>query len=79
MIRAKRFKFDRRKGQGISVWNPKDPIKNQIELDKYLQEQLNKIFGSSDATRKEVVDYTVQTGDTVDSVTKLFGLSSTKK
>src|SRR3989339_348164 len=49
MIRAKRFKFDRRKGQGISVWNPKDPIKNQIELDKYLQEQLNKIFGSSDA------------------------------
>ncbi|MSU54713.1 MAG: M23 family metallopeptidase [Candidatus Staskawiczbacteria bacterium] len=35
---------------------------------------LGDIFGGSDEMRKEVVDYTIQIGDTVDSVAKMYGL-----
>ncbi len=36
---------------------------------------LGDIFGGSDETRKDVVNYTVQPGDTVDSIAKSFNIS----
>lgn len=52
MIYARAYKFDRRIGEGISVFNPGDPEEKRISLtDKQLQERINKIFGSSNTVR----------------------------
>jgi murein DD-endopeptidase MepM/ murein hydrolase activator NlpD len=39
-------------------------------------QSLGDIFGTPEAGRKEVIDYTVELGDTVDSVAAKFGISS---
>lgn len=51
-IYARTYKFDRRTGEGISVFNPGDPEEKRISLtDKPLQERINRIFGSSNIVR----------------------------
>lgn len=46
-VRVRTYKFDRRLGEGISVFNPGDrlPEKESFLTDKELQSQLDKIFG----------------------------------
>jgi len=52
LVYARPYKFDRRFGEGISVFNPGDPEEKQTTLtDKELQERINRIFGTSNAVR----------------------------
>lgn len=47
MVRVRPYKFDRRIGQGISVFNPGDKSKKETLLsDKQIQEKLDKILGT---------------------------------
>ena len=46
MAKARRYKFDRRLGEGISIFNPGDKPINGVDLgDERIQESLDKIFG----------------------------------
>ncbi|MBI2063739.1 MAG: serine protein kinase PrkA [Candidatus Yanofskybacteria bacterium] len=48
MVRARSYKFDRRLGEGISVFNPGDKSKREISLsDKQIQDKLDQIFGAN--------------------------------
>ncbi len=48
MVKARHYKFDRRLGEGISVYNPGDKQPEEISLsDKQIQESLDKIFGAN--------------------------------
>lgn len=48
MIKVRHYKFDRRLGEGISVFNPGDkPINNTNLSDEQIQKNLNKIFGAN--------------------------------
>ncbi len=50
LVYARAYRFDRRLGEGISIFNPGDPEKKQTTLtDKELQDRINKIFGTSNA------------------------------
>lgn len=50
LVYARASKFDRRLGEGISVFNPGDLEKKQTTItDKELQERINRIFGTSNA------------------------------
>lgn len=47
MIKARRYKFNRRTGEGISIFNPGDKpaIEREYFTDQYLQRRLDDIFG----------------------------------
>ena len=47
MVKVRPCKFDRRLGEGISVFNPgdKQPEKEIVYADKQIQEKLNGLFG----------------------------------
>lgn len=48
MIKVRPYKFDRRLGEGISVFNPGDqPSKLTFLSDKQIQERLDRIFGAN--------------------------------
>ncbi len=48
MVKVRRYKFDRRLGEGISVFNPGDkPMKQVFLTDKQIQEKLDKMFGAN--------------------------------
>ena len=48
MVKVRRYKFDRRLGEGISVFNPGDkPMKQVFLTDKQVQEKLDKLFGAN--------------------------------
>ncbi|MDO8558898.1 MAG: serine protein kinase PrkA [bacterium] len=48
MVKVRPYKFDRRLGEGISVFNPGDRSKREISLsDKQIQEKLDHIFGAN--------------------------------
>ena len=48
MIKVRNYKFDRRLGEGISVFNPGDnPIKEAYLTDTQTQRKLDKIFGAN--------------------------------
>ncbi len=47
MVKVRHYKFDRRLGEGISVFNPGDaPIKEVKLSDNLIQKKLDKIFGA---------------------------------
>ena len=48
MVKIRPYKFDRRLGEGISVFNPGDqPSKSIFLSDKQIQERLDRIFGAN--------------------------------
>jgi len=48
MIKVRTYQFDRRLGEGISVFNPGDRLMEEICLsDKQIQERLDQIFGAN--------------------------------
>ncbi|MDP3731363.1 MAG: serine protein kinase PrkA [bacterium] len=48
MVKIRPYKFDRRLGEGISVFNPGDqPSKLTFLSDKQIQERLDRIFGAN--------------------------------
>lgn len=48
MVKVRRYKFDRRLGEGISVFNPGDrPMREVFLTDNQIQEKLDKIFGAN--------------------------------
>ena len=48
MVKARAYKFDRRLGEGVSVFNPGDKPTREICLsDKQIQEKLDQIFGAN--------------------------------
>src|SRR3989344_999091 len=48
MVKVRRYKFDRRLGEGISVFNPGDkPLKQTFLTDKQIQKKLDKMFGAN--------------------------------
>ena len=48
MAKVRHYKFDRRLGEGVSVFNPGDrPMKQVVLSDKQIQEKLDKIFGAN--------------------------------
>lgn len=49
MIKVRPYKFDRRLGEGISIFNPgdKEPEEEIIYTDKQIQEKLNVLFGAN--------------------------------
>ena len=48
MVRVRHYKFDRRLGEGISIFNPGDrPIKQVFLTDEQIQRKLDKIFGAN--------------------------------
>lgn len=47
-IKVRHYKFDRRLGEGVSVFNPGDkPMKEAYLSDKQIQDKLDRIFGSN--------------------------------
>ncbi len=51
-LRFKPYKFDRRLGQGVSVFNPGDkPPKNDVLTNPKLQKEIDKLFGDSQLIR----------------------------
>jgi predicted Ser/Thr protein kinase len=52
MIHARRYQFNRRLGEGISVFNPGDgPMKTQVMTNELLQSQLNALLRDSNRVR----------------------------
>lgn len=52
MVYARPYKFNRRMGQGISVFNPGDrPSKQNPRTNPILQNRINHLFGGSDAVK----------------------------
>ncbi|MEK7120333.1 MAG: serine protein kinase PrkA, partial [Patescibacteria group bacterium] len=48
MVKVRTYQFDRRLGEGVSVFNPGDRLMEEICLsDKQIQEKLNQIFGAN--------------------------------
>src|SRR3989344_4157409 len=48
MVKVRHYKFDRRLGEGISVFNPGDEvIKDIVATDRQIQAKLDKIFGAN--------------------------------
>src|SRR3989338_2192351 len=48
MVKVRYYKFDRRLGEGISVFNPGDkPMKEAYLTDKQIQEKLDETFGAN--------------------------------
>lgn len=48
MLKVRNYKFDRRLGEGISIFNPGDKPTNGNSLsDKHIQEKLDQIFGDN--------------------------------
>ena len=48
MVKVRTCQFDRRLGEGVSVFNPGDRLMEEICLsDKQIQEKLNQIFGAN--------------------------------
>ena len=48
LVKVRHYKFDRRLGEGISVFNPGDrPMKGLYLMDKQIQDKLDKFFGAN--------------------------------
>ena len=48
MVKVRRYKFDRRLGEGISIFNPGDrPMRRAFLTDKQIQDKLDMIFGAN--------------------------------
>ncbi|MDO8574861.1 MAG: serine protein kinase PrkA [bacterium] len=48
MVKVRSYKFDRRLGEGISIFNPGDkPMKEACLTDQQIQKKLDKIFGAN--------------------------------